>query len=113
METPALLTSKPIAFIALMIAVAASSATAESASADFPPADANYHNFAEMTAEVNRAVNDHPSLMTSVSLGTSFEGRQLVAAKISDNPHVDEAEPEVLFTANQGSREHLTAEMAL
>ena len=33
--------------------------------------------------------------------------------KVSDNPNVDEAEPEVLFTAGQHAREHLTIEMAL
>ena len=33
--------------------------------------------------------------------------------KISDNVATDEGEPEVLFTANQHAREHLTVEMAL
>ena len=33
--------------------------------------------------------------------------------KVSDNVAVDENEPEVLFTANQHAREHLTVEMAL
>ena len=32
---------------------------------------------------------------------------------MSDNVSTDEAEPEVLFTANQHAREHLTVEMAL
>ena len=35
------------------------------------------------------------------------------AVKISDNVGTDENEPEVLFTANQHAREHLTVEMAL
>ena len=47
------------------------------------------------------------------SLGTSYQGRELWAVKISDNVDTDEAEPEVLFTAGQHAREHLTVEMAL
>ena len=39
--------------------------------------------------------------------------REIWAAKVSDNVAVDEAETEVLFTANQHAREHLTVEMAL
>jgi hypothetical protein len=37
----------------------------------------------------------------------------MVAIKISDNVGTDEDEPEVLFTAHQHAREHLTIEMAL
>jgi hypothetical protein len=36
-----------------------------------------------------------------------------MAVKISDNVATDENEPEVLFTAHQHAREHLTVEMAL
>ncbi|TDV41751.1 M14 family metallopeptidase [Actinophytocola oryzae] len=80
---------------------------------DFPSADSNYHNYAEMTAEINQAVADHPNILSKTSIGTSYEGRQMVALKISDNVGTDEDEPEVLFTAHQHAREHLTIEMAL
>ena len=46
-------------------------------------------------------------------IGASYEGRELWAVKISDNVGVDEGEPEVLLTAGQHAREHLTIEMAL
>lgn len=80
---------------------------------DFPPADSAYHNYAEMTAEINAAVAAYPSLVSKSVYGTSHEGRQLIAVKISDNVSSDEAEPEVLFTHHQHAREHLTVEMAL
>jgi carboxypeptidase T len=80
---------------------------------DFPSSDANYHNYAEMTAEINKALTDHPALIGRQIIGTSHEGREIVAVKISDNVTTDEAEPEVLFTAHQHAREHLTVEMAL
>ncbi|MGW0504645.1 M14 family zinc carboxypeptidase [Micromonospora sp. NPDC003241] len=79
----------------------------------FPPADANYHDYAEMTAVVNQVVADHPSIARKVSIGSSYEGRDLVAVKISDNVATDENEPEILFNAQQHAREHLTVEMAI
>jgi hypothetical protein len=80
---------------------------------DFPPADSNYHNYAEMVANINRAVTDHPTLVTRRVIGNSYQGREILALKISDNPTADEDEPEVLFTHHQHAREHLTVEMAL
>ncbi|MGH3715579.1 MAG: M14 family metallopeptidase [Micromonosporaceae bacterium] len=80
---------------------------------DFPPADSGYHNYAEMVAEVDAVVAAYPSIARKVVLGKSYENRDIIALKISDNVAVDEAEPEVLFTHNQHAREHLTVEMAV
>ena len=55
----------------------------------------------------------HPEIAARTPIGTSYEGRELWAVKISDNVGVDEGEPEVLFSAGQHAREHLTVEMAL
>jgi hypothetical protein len=79
----------------------------------FPPADSNYHDYAEMVAELQQAALDHPSIFSLFSLGVSYQGRTIWAGKISDNVGVDEDEPEVLFTHHQHAREHLTVEMAL
>ncbi|CAM5424186.1 M14 family metallopeptidase [Streptomyces abikoensis] len=80
---------------------------------DFPPEDAKYHNYREAMAEVDAAVAAHPAIMSKKVIGKSYEGRDIVAVKISDNVGTDEDEPEVLFTAHQHAREHLTVEMAL
>ncbi|MEU6989637.1 M14 family metallopeptidase [Streptomyces sp. NPDC046465] len=80
---------------------------------DFPPADANYHNYAEMNAEIDQRIAAHPNLMSKRVIGKSYSGRDIVAIKVSDNVSTDEAEPEVLFTHHQHAREHLTVEMAL
>ncbi|RDG33949.1 M14 family metallopeptidase [Streptomyces corynorhini] len=80
---------------------------------DFPPGDSAYHNYARMTAEINSVVAAHPTLASQRVIGTSYEGRNIVAIKISRNVAVDENEPEVLFTHHQHAREHLTVEMAL
>jgi carboxypeptidase T len=80
---------------------------------DFPSADSAYHNYSEMNAEIGKLLTDHPGLIAKTSVGTSFQGRDLPLIKISDNVDTDENEPEVLFTAHQHAREHLTVEMAL
>ncbi|GAB2827202.1 M14 family metallopeptidase [Actinocorallia aurea] len=80
---------------------------------DFPTADATYHNYAEMTAEINTLVAAHPTIVQKLSVGTSYQGRDIILLKISDNVATDEAEPEVMFTHHQHAREHLTVEMAL
>ncbi len=55
----------------------------------------------------------HPDIVSYFSIGQSYEGREIWAAKISDNVAVDEAEPEVLFLGLHHAREHLTVEMTL
>ncbi|WP_171109985.1 MULTISPECIES: M14 family metallopeptidase [Streptomyces] len=80
---------------------------------DFPSADSRYHNYAEMTSEINSVVAANPGIASQRVIGTSYQGRNIVAIKISDNVGTDEAEPEVLFTHHQHAREHLTVEMAL
>ncbi|WP_058045999.1 M14 family metallopeptidase [Streptomyces roseifaciens] len=80
---------------------------------DFPPADAGFHNYREAMAEIDAGVAKYPAVMSKKVIGKSHEGREIVAVKISDNVAADEDEPEVLFTAHQHAREHLTVEMAL
>lgn len=80
---------------------------------DFPSADSKYHNYAEMTSEINSIVSANPSIASQRVIGKSYQGRNIVAVKISDNVGADESEPEVLFTHHQHAREHLTVEMAL
>src|SRR5262249_8708683 len=79
----------------------------------FPPADAGYHNYDEMVAEIQATAPAHPSIVQLFSIGTSYEGRDLLAAKISDNAAQDEDEPEALFVGLYHAREHLTLEMLL
>ncbi|MET9695957.1 M14 family metallopeptidase [Streptomyces sp. NPDC006529] len=80
---------------------------------DFPSADSKYHNYAEANAEIDQDIAAYPGIMSKQVIGKSYQGRDIVAIKISDNVATDENEPEVLFTAHQHAREHLTVEMAL
>ena len=66
-----------------------------------------------MVAELDKAVADHPAIVRKFSIGKSYQGREIWAAKISDNVATDENEPEVLFDGLHHAREHLTVEQAL
>ena len=47
---------------------------------DFPSADSAYHNYAEMIAEINQIVADHPNLVAQQSsIGQSYQGRDIFA----------------------------------
>lgn len=80
---------------------------------DFPSKDSMYHNYAEANTEIDQRIAQYPSIMSKKVIGKSYQGRDIVAIKISDNVATDENEPEVLFTHHQHAREHLTVEMAL
>ena len=80
---------------------------------DFPPADSLYHNYDEMTAEIQQAAADHPGIMSVFSIGQSCDGKELTTVKISDNPDVEEGEPGAYFIGLHHAREHLTVEMVL
>lgn len=85
----------------------------EEARDGFPPGESGYHDYGELSAEVRRAAEANPDAVRRFSIGESYEGREIWAAKVSDNPGVDENEPEVLFVGLIHGREHLSAEMAL
>ncbi|NGO09884.1 zinc carboxypeptidase [Streptomyces sp. HC44] len=89
------------------------SSSADAGVLDFPSADSRYHNYAEMNTEISQRLSAYPNIMSRRVIGKSYQGRDIVAIKISDNVATDESEPEVLFTHHQHAREHLTVEMAL
>jgi hypothetical protein len=81
--------------------------------ADFPVSHAGYHTAAELAAELAAIEAAHPDLVQLFTIGRSYQGRPLRAAKVSDNVAVDEAEPEVLVDGLHHGNEHLSLEMTL
>src|SRR3954452_5899495 len=57
----------------------------------FPAADSAYHDYAEMQAEIDARIAAAPAIARRYIIGTSYEGRQISAIKISDNVGADEA----------------------
>ena len=66
-----------------------------------------------MSDEILAVATAHPDIVSRFSVGLSYEGREMWAAKISDNVGTDEDEPEVLFIGQHHAREHITVEMTL
>jgi len=65
-----------------------------------------FYTLAEVNAELDSMKLLYPNLITSkVSIGSSIESRPMYMVKISDNPDINENEPEVLYTALHHARE--------
>lgn len=73
-----------------------------------------FHTYSETVAELDAVHAAYPQITAEkVSLGTSHEGREIWAIKVSDNPELQENEPEVLFDALHHAREVITVEVVL
>ena len=70
---------QPLGFTARAGAAARRPAGERRCTLAFPPADSDYHDYAEMIAEVNQVVADHPAIARKISIGTSYEGRDMIA----------------------------------
>lgn len=107
-------TRLPLAAFALAACLTTlASAPATAVTYEFPPGETGYHTYEEMAAEVAAAAVSHPAIVQRFSIGRSYQGRELWAAKISDNVTVDEDEPEVLFDGLHHGDEHMSLEMSL
>ena len=84
-----------------------------SAAGEFPAGHRGFHTYAELSADVAAVAAAHPDIVRRFSIGTSHKGRQLWAAKVSDNVATDEREPEVLFDGLHHADEHMSLEMTL
>ena len=103
---------RPFALL-LPVLLLALAAPAHAAASEFPPGFTGYHTYAEVAADVAAVAAAHPDIVERFSIGTSYQGRQMWAVKISDNVTVDENEPEVLFDGGTHSDEHMGVEMTL
>ncbi|MCC7142656.1 MAG: immune inhibitor A [Candidatus Eisenbacteria bacterium] len=72
----------------------------------------DYHTYTEAIAAMDALAAANPGLMTArQSIGNTLEGRPMYVYKISDNPNVDEDEPEIFFNAYIHAREAITFEV--
>jgi carboxypeptidase T len=99
--------------LAALILATAPGLPATAAAVDFPAGWEGYHTYGEMSAEVAAVAAAHPDIVHRFSIGKSYQGRELWAAKISDNVHVDEPEPEVMYDGLHHADEHMSLEMTL
>jgi hypothetical protein len=72
-----------------------------------------YHSPAEFYELIKTIAADHSNIVKLINIGTTYEGRPLLVAKVSDNPNTDEAdEPDVLIIAGTHAREWTTQHAA-
>ena len=68
-----------------------------------------YLSLSAIQQEMNFLWYLYPDLITErMSIGQTIEGRDIYAVKISDNPDIDEDEPEILYTSAIHAREGIT-----
>jgi hypothetical protein len=73
-----------------------------------------FHTYSETVAELDAVHAAYPDITAEkISLGTTHEGRDIWAIKVSDHPELQEDEPEVLFDGLHHAREVITVEVVL
>jgi hypothetical protein len=73
-----------------------------------------YKTLSEIEAYIDTIITNYPTIVsTKYDIGQTIEGRTMWAVKISDNPMLDEDEPEILLTACIHAREVITPEVLL
>jgi carboxypeptidase T len=78
----------------------------------FPSADAAYHDYAELTSQLNQLQAMNPGLVQKYSIGKTLEGREQWGVRISSEPTPDTL-PTAVFMGCHHAREHLSVEMPL
>lgn len=70
-----------------------------------------YHSYSELTSDLAAWAAGYPSITELVSIGSSYEGRDIWALKISDNPGLEECEPEVQWIGGHHGNETISVEV--
>ena len=83
----------------------------ETRDSDNPMRD--YHDYNELTEFLVNVSNTYPSITNLISIGQSVQGRELWVIEISDNPGVNEVEPEFRYIANMHGDETVGREMSV
>lgn len=73
----------------------------------------SYHTLAQVQTMMEDIASNYPEITKLYSIGTTYEGRDIWCLEISDNPGVDEGEPEVFFMGLHHAREWPTVEICL
>ena len=73
----------------------------------------SYHSYNHMTGVLAEIEFQHHDIARLFSIGTTTEGRDIWAIKISSNAAQDESKPAVLIVGGQHAREWITVEVPL
>jgi len=73
----------------------------------------SYHTYSQIGAFLQGVADDHPDITGFYTLGYSEEGRHLWAIQITDNPDIEEDEPEFRYISTMHGNEWVGNEMCL
>jgi hypothetical protein len=72
-----------------------------------------FRTYDQMVTEMQQAASDHPNIVILDTLGYSVQGRMILGAKVSDNPSLEENEPEFRIIGCHHGNEYMSVEMGL
>ena len=73
----------------------------------------DYHNYEELTSFLQNIAENYPNITKLESIGQSVNGRELWVMEITDNPGLNEIEPEFKYVANMHGDETVGRELSL
>ena len=73
----------------------------------------DYHDYNELTTFLQNIATVYPNITKLESIGQSVQGRELWVMEISDNPGINEIEPEFKYVANMHGDETVGRELSL
>ncbi len=93
--------------------LAASNLAEEMSAKDFPTKDAAYHNYTELTEELNLLARNNPDIVHMSSIAKTTEGKDIWALRITTDLSTAGTKPAAIFMGGHHAREHLSVEMPL
>jgi len=75
--------------------------------------DLQFHSYSDMVAEMEQVVLDHSDILVLDTLGYSTDGRMILGARVTDNPHLEENEPEFRIIGCHHGNEFMSVEIPL
>jgi murein tripeptide amidase MpaA len=72
-----------------------------------------YHTYNEVYTILDSLVTDYPNICRLDTIGFSVLGRPIWAMRVTDNPQVEENEPEIRLAGNMHGDEHIGTEITL
>ena len=72
-----------------------------------------YHTYDSVTVELQNYTSKFPEICTLRSIGVSVDNRQLWVIKITDNPNIEEDEPEFQYVSTMHGNEPVGTEMCM
>lgn len=80
---------------------------------DFPTSDSDFHNYNELTAELNQLAHSNPDLVRLSSIAKTNENRDIWVLRITQDFSTADQKPAVIYMGGHHAREHVSVEIPL